>query len=110
MAEQPKDQPKVPPPPKAGGELNYVVISDSTEAVPKAVSTDSLDTLKEGLHKSLLEAKRGWVYVFIDGKRCRVSQPIQVFVLELPGGGAAELRGPAPAFEDDGSFRCLEQQ
>lgn len=105
--------PSVPPaeaqPGQKGGELHYVVVGDSSEGgAPVVASADSLDALRNGLHSTLLEAKTGWAYIYIDGKRCTLSQPIQVFLLRLPDGKTVELRGDEPVFPDDGAFKCLE--
>ena len=91
-------------------QLHFVVIGDGAEAVPKPVTADKLDALTKGLHDALLETKKGWAYVFIDGQRCRVSQPIQVFLLKLPDGKTVELRGDEPTFPEDGAFKCLDAE
>jgi hypothetical protein len=95
------------PPEGDSGTFNYVLVGDSSESPPQAVNADDLQALRRSLYKAMLGAKKGWAYVYVNGKRCLVSSPIQVFLLRLPDGNTVELREDAPEFPEDGAFRCL---
>jgi hypothetical protein len=87
--------------------FNYVLVGDDSESSPQAASAGDLKSLSHNLYKAMLGAKKGWAYVYVDGKRCLVSSPIQLFLLRLPDGTTVELREDAPEFPEDGAFRCL---
>jgi hypothetical protein len=75
---------------------------------PIALASTDLEALKGEAYKAMVDHRAGWAYFIIDGVRCPVSMPTQVFKLRMPDGTETELRDPAPAvYADDGSFRAL---
>jgi hypothetical protein len=90
--------------------FNYVVVPDAaegSESAPQAASADDLEAFKKGLREAVLRAREGWAYSYVNGKRCQMSGPIQIFLLRLPDGSTIELREDSPEFPEDGRFRCM---
>jgi hypothetical protein len=90
--------------------FNYVVVPDTaegSESTPQAAAADDIEAFKKGLKDALFLAKKGWAFPYVNGERCLLSSPIQMFILRLPDGTTIELRENAPEFPEDGRFRCL---
>jgi len=72
------------------------------------LEADDLEQLKGEAYKAIMQARSGWAYFIIDGAKCTVSMPKQIFQLRMPNGELSELRdGAPPVFEGNGKFRVL---
>lgn len=93
-------------------EYHYVLVPDpeneDDDASPKRVSCESQEGLLASLHRDLLAAGKGWVYIFLNGVPVKLSNPKQVFQVKLPDGKELTVSGSeAFSFTDDGRFFTL---
>ena len=86
----------------------HFCLVDSEGGAPSWISSDDLEGLCKSAYERLSASKEGWAYFIIDGKRCLVSQPRQVFLVQLPDGSTKTLSSAeGPVYNNDGKFISL---
>lgn len=75
---------------------------------PVNLSSDDLNQLKQQAYAEIRKAVTGWCHFMIDGQRCLISSPTQLFQLRMPDGSLTEIRDSAsPVFDVNGRFNTL---
>jgi len=89
------------------GKYHFCIVS-SDGGPPTWTSSDDLDSLLKSAYAHLNSVREGWAYFIIDGKRCLISNPQQVFSIRLPSGEIKTISAPGgPVFQNDGLFVSL---
>lgn len=84
------------------------MVPDNSAATPEHYSVTHIEEMQTRLYEVLDRHERGWCWVFVNGKPCKLHMPRQVFVLELPDGRRLPLRQPGEEpIMADGSFYVL---
>jgi len=107
-AEQAPEPAPAPPAPPSQEGCHFIVVPDSSAGTPEHYTVGSIEAMQKRLYEVLDRVEKGWCWVFVDGKPCKLHMPRQVFILELPDGKLLPLRpvGEEPVMAD-GSFYTL---
>ena len=77
--------------------------TDGADGVPVCLSADTSQALIAALHAKLARIGVGWCFVFLDGRRVRLSGPQVVF--QVDGEGLPPVASPdGPVWAEDGRF------
>jgi hypothetical protein len=92
--------------------FHFLLVPDDGE--PSMLESTDQEQLFREAYSALLATKssggKGWAYFIINGTKCMVSMPKQVFTVRMPNGDLAELRDPAPpVFDQNGRFKLLAE-
>jgi hypothetical protein len=75
---------------------------------PVNLSSDSLESLMQQAYQEIVKAGSGWCHFIIDGQRCLISSPSQIFQLRTPHGMLLPMVDPGAAvFDPNGKFSIL---
>lgn len=84
----------------------FIVPENPEKGVPTRIASNDQEGFFADLYKRLVDLKRGWCYLIIDGVPCEISEPRMVFKVKMPGGATHSFGDPtAASFNPDGSFR-----
>ena len=106
----PANKPPMKPTPEqlTGAPYHFFLFSDVDGTAPTTMSGSDLKMLMQSAHAAIMRAGSGWCYFLINGVRCTLSQPMQVYKVRLPDGTYVEMGGQEdPAFNEDGRFSTL---
>jgi hypothetical protein len=102
------ETPILPSPLPVKHRYHFLLVPDEGDGAILRLESDDLAPLLHEAYAALLRNKTGHAYFIIDGAKCKLSWPQQVFQLVMPDGSMTELAdGAAPVFDQHDRFRVL---
>lgn len=102
------ETPTLPSPLPVKHRYHFLLVPDEGDGEILRLESDDLAPLLHEAYAALLRIKTGHAYFIIDGAKCKLSWPQQVFQLSMPDGSRVELAsGAAPVFDQHDRFRVL---
>ena len=85
--------------------IHCVLTPDDDEAAPYVREGTDLDSFLPELFKLMRETGKGWVHIWLNGERLKLSTLRTSFTLQAPNGTVYDVAPhEAPVFNDDGLF------
>lgn len=86
---------------------HFFLVSDGG-GPPVSLFSDDLPKLSQQAYQEIIKAGSGWCHFIVDGQRCYISNPAQLFQLRLPSGALAPFGDTSsPVFDANGKFSTL---